>query len=111
MLNALPQFIPIQSGQSSFIKEQGLISNLLGAVGYELKGEYVVFTEDITAALVITSVDFQLLVMDLDHYADHDILPINPDMAAAVVQEVALLLMQTPQTDKKVDSTIEETRK
>lgn len=109
MLEALKQFVPVQAGQSSFIKEQGLISNLLGIVGYEQRDGYVVFTEDIASTCPF--VDFQLVVMDFDKYTEYDLLPLTADQAAAVVQEVALLLMQTPNTDKRVDSTVEETQK
>ena len=106
MLTALTQYIPIQSGQAAFIKEQGLISNLLGIVGYEKRDGWLVFTEDIT--LTTPNVDMQLVVMDFDKYSDYDLLPLSADQAAAVVQEVAALLLQTPNTDKKVDSVNEQ---
>lgn len=106
MLNALTQFIPVQQGQSAYIKEQKLINNLMGLVGYEISGDgYVIFTEDITASC--PAVDMQLVVMDFDHYSDFDLLPMTADMAAEVVQAVSLMLLQAPQTDLKVDSITE----
>lgn len=111
MLTALCQYIPLQPGQTSFIKEQGLISNMLGTPCYESFGDgFLLFTEDLTASGV-NAVDIQLVVMDFDKYSDFDLLPLTAEQAGQVVQEVALLLLQTPNTDKKVDSTITEPQK
>jgi hypothetical protein len=110
MLTALNQYIPLQSGQAAFLIQQNLINNLLGVVGYEVRDGYVVFTEDITnpSGDNVNAVDMQLVVMDMDHYGDYDILPLPADMAAQVVAEVVALLMPTPQTDNRVDSMAEE---
>lgn len=108
MLDALCQFIPLQAGQAAFIKEQNLINNLGGTVGYEVRDGYVIFTEDITKAKKVYHVDMQLVVMDLDHYGDFDLLPLPADMAAQIIQEVYQLLMGTPPADKRVDSKAEE---
>ena len=108
MLTSLNQFIPIQQGQSFYIKEQSLINNLMGLVGYEQTGNgYILFTEDITAALGINSVDIQLVVLDFDRYDDYDLLPLPADMAAEVIQTVVALLLQTPPENLKVDSTMD----
>lgn len=110
MLTSLNQYIPLQNGQAAFIKEQNLINDLLGSVGYELRDGHVVFTEDITDVdgVNINSVDMQLVVSDLDNYGDYDILPLPSDMAAQIITEVAALLMPTPPPDLKVDSRAEE---
>lgn len=110
MFTSLTQYIPLQNGQSSFIKEQNLINNLLGMVGYEVRDGYVVFTEDITdeAGQNKNSVDMQLVTMDFDHYGDFDLLPLTADMAAQVVAEVVSFLMPTPMPDTRVDSKTEE---
>jgi hypothetical protein len=110
MLTALDQYIPLQNGQASFIKEQNLINDLLGVVGYEVRDGFVVFTEDITNPdeLNVNAVDMQLVVMDIGKYGDYDILPLTADMAAQVVAEVVSLLMPTPYPDKRVDSMSEE---
>jgi len=110
MLTALTQYIPLQNGQSNFIKEQNLINDLLGVVGYEVRDGAVVFTEDITdpAGLNINSVDMQLVVLDMDKYADYDILPLPADMAGEIIAGVVSLLMPTPPTDERVDSRTEE---
>lgn len=110
MLTSLPQYIPLQNGQPAFIKEQNLINDLLGEVGYEVRDGYVVFTEDITDANGenVNSVDMQLVVADLDNYGDYDLLPLPSDMAAQIVTEVVALLMPTPSPDLRVDSRAEE---
>jgi hypothetical protein len=110
MLTSLRQYIPLQNGQAAFIKEQNLINDLLGEVGYEVRDGYVVFTEDITSAQGenVNAVDMQLVVADLDNYGDYDLLPLSSDMAAQIITEVVALLMPTPQPDKRVDSMAEE---
>ena len=110
MLTALPQYIPLQSGQAQLILAQNLINNLLGVVGYEVKDGYVIFTEDITNphGQNVAAVDMQLVVLDYDHYSDYDILPLTSDMAAQVVSEVVALILQTPPNDKRVDDITEE---
>ena len=110
MLTSLTQYIPLQNGQANFIKEQNLINDLLGVVGYEVRDGMVVFTEDITDVngLNVNSVDMQLVVLDMDKYGDYDILPIPADMAAEIIAGVVSLLMPTPPTDNRVDSITEE---
>jgi hypothetical protein len=106
MLTSLEQYIPLQNGQAAFIKEQNLINNLLGVVGYEVRDGYVVFTEDITdpSGQNVNAVDMQIVVMDFEKYGDFDLLPLTADMAAQVVAEVVSLMMPTPPTDGRVDS-------
>lgn len=110
MLTSPDQYIPLQNGQAAFIKQQNLINNLLGVVGYEVRDGYVVFTENITdvSGQNVNAVDMQLVVMDFDKYGDYDLLPLPADMAAQVVSEVVSLLMPTPMPDKRVDSLTEE---
>lgn len=107
-LDALCEYIPLQPGQSAFVKEQNLINNLLDTVGYELRDGYAVFTEDLTKEKQVFYVDMQLIVMDFDHYGEYDLLPLTADMAGQIVQEVYQQLMQTPPPDKRVDPKTEE---
>lgn len=110
MLTALRQYIPLQNGQDLFLKEQNLINNLGGLIGYTPRDGMVVFTEDITNVNGenVNAVDIQLVVADLDKYSDYDLLPLPADMAGQIVAEVVSLLMPTPQNDLKVDSLSEE---
>ena len=109
-MTTLPQYIPLQNGQAAFFKEQNLISNLLGTVGYEVRDGYVIFTEDITdpQGKNVQAVDMQLVVMDFDKYDDYDLLPLSADMAADIIKQTAALLMQTPPPDNRVDALTEE---
>ena len=112
MLDALDQFIPMPSGQSYFLKAQtGLVNNLLGGVGYDVKDGYAIFTEDITATKNIQFVDMQLVVMDASKYSDFDILPLPADMAAKVIMDCFTALKNQLPPDKKVDSVSEENYK
>jgi hypothetical protein len=98
--------IPLGSGQFAYVAAQNLINELLGQVGYEIADGWVIFAEDLTARTVpVTAVFMRLVVADFDHYADYDMLPMSADMAADVVTEVAQMLLQTPEPDKRVDST------
>ena len=102
-MNALDQYIPIQSGQSYLLKTQSnLINSLLGQVGYEVRDGYVIFTEDIIAVRGTTQVDMQLVVMDAGKYGDFDILPLPADMAAKVVMDAYNILKQQLPSDKTV---------
>lgn len=102
------EFIPIPPGQAAFIKKQNLINDLFGQVGYEIRGEYLYFTENIIRTKNVTEVDMRLVVMDFDRYDDYDILPLSPDMAEDIIQRTFNLLMGTPVPDKRVDSKSEE---
>ncbi len=110
MLTALEQYIPLQNGQAAFIASQNLINNLLGTVGYEVRENFIVFTEDITdpEGENVNAVDMQLVVLDMDKYSDYDLLPLTSDQAAEVVAEVVSLLMPSPPRDGRVDSMSEE---
>lgn len=109
-MQSLTQFIPIQQGQTFYLKEQSLINDLMGLVGYEQTGNgYILFTDDITAKLGINAVDIQLIILDFDRYDDFDLLPLPADMAAEVIQTVTALLLQTPAENLKVDSTTDGT--
>lgn len=106
-MQALTQYIPLQAGQAAFIKEQNLINNLLGVVGYEVRDGAVIFTDDLTAQNIYY-VDMQLVVLDMSHYTEFDILPLPADMAAEVIADVMKLLLTTPAQDTRVDSKTEE---
>jgi hypothetical protein len=96
-------FIPLQGGQMSLIEGQKLLSNLLGHVGYEVKGNEVVFHKDIIAD-GINSVDMTLVVADIGSYGDYDILPISSDMEMQVVEDLVKQFAPTPEANKASDN-------
>lgn len=101
------EFIPLQMGQSNLLKSQLMINDLLGQVGYEVRGLDVYFTKDITKPSG-TSVNMELSIMDISNYGDYDILPISPEMEWEVVQEVFKMYMAEPIADKVVSATSKE---
>lgn len=81
------QFIPLQAGQSTLLRADKMLNNLLGQIGYELKGNKVVFTKDITL-LDIDTVTMELAVMDISQYDTDDILPIPSDFEAELIEQL-----------------------
>jgi hypothetical protein len=82
-------FIPIPMGQSGFIGSQRGMSDLLGQVGYEVRGKEIIYNVDLPAASpAVTAVDMQLVVMDINKYNDFETLPINADMEGLVIEMV-----------------------
>lgn len=99
------EFIPLQMGQWSLLQSQPLLNNLLGQVGRETYGEYVLFTKDITIPGETVTVDMRLVIMDIALYGDYDLLPLIPEMEWQIKQEVVKLYSGESIADKLVDST------
>jgi hypothetical protein len=95
-------FIPLQPGQWALVKNQRLLGDLGGLVGYEIRGNRLIFTEDLPGQ-DIEEVMVRLLVNDFDSYSDTDMLPIPADMEMTVIEEVLKLLGVWQPSDKKVD--------
>lgn len=108
MLQALPEYIPIEPGYAAHLKTQKLINDVLGNVCRETLDGWVVFSEDITSTQGVNFVDMKLVVMDFEHYGDYDILPIPADIAADIIKDVLAVLMPTPPPDKRVDPIAEQ---
>lgn len=89
MVNYYDEYIPIPNGQMGMVQKQRLMSDLLGQTGYEVRGKELIFTRDLTAlSPTVTGVDVQLVVMDMSKYSDYELLPINADMEAQVIDTV-----------------------
>ena len=101
------EFIPLQMGQSNLIKSQLMINDLLGQIGYEVRGLDIYFTKDISTRQG-TSVNVELAIMDISNYGDYDVLPIPPEMEWEIVQEVFKMYIQEPIADKVVSATAKE---
>lgn len=80
-------FIPIQPGQWAMIKNQRLLGELSGLVGYEVNGKNVVFTQNLVGQGV-TEVMIKLLVVDFSQLSETDLLPIPADMEMQVLRKV-----------------------
>lgn len=104
------EFIPMQLGEASLIRSQGLVSALSGSVGYEVAGLDVIFTEDLTTPNVNTYVTIRLVILDFTQYSDYDPLPLPPEMEWPIKQEVYKLYMNEEIPDKLVDPGVKEGR-
>lgn len=102
------EFIPLQLGEASLIRSQGLVSQLSGATGYEVSGLDVIFTADLTVPNVDTFVTVRLVVLDMNLYSDYDPLPLPPEMEYQIKQEVYKLYMNEQVPDKLVDPLVKE---
>ncbi len=106
------QFIPVQIGQTNLLRSQPMINDLLGQVGYEVLGETVVFTKDLTDSGTTTyTVDMRLAILDMDNYDDYTMLPIPPDYEWDIIKEVYAMYSTQPIPDKLVDATTKEEMK
>tara|TARA_Y100001937_G_scaffold49027_2_gene68342 strand:- start:9971 stop:10666 length:696 start_codon:yes stop_codon:yes gene_type:complete len=59
-------------------------------VGYYVQGKSIHFTKDITQSALgsVTAVDLYLLVSDMSKFTDTEILPVNPEVEAEVIDDV-----------------------
>ncbi len=85
-------FIPLQPSQASLLKGQDLISDILGQTGYEVYGNSIITTKDITIGGT-NKLWFRLVVMDINSYDDYTDLPIPADMGEQIVMEVYKLFV------------------
>lgn len=102
------EFIPLQMGQGSLIKSQPMINDLLGQVGFEIFGEKVSFTKDITDGQNEVVVTIRLVVMDITLYDDYDLLPVPPELEWDIKLEVLKLYGAEGLADRLVDATSAE---
>lgn len=104
------EFIPLQMGQGALLKSQPLINDLMGQVGYEVFGNEVVFTKDLTSIYPYVRVAMRLAIMDISQYGDYDVLPVPPELEFEIIQQVYKLYISSPTPDKLVDSTAKENK-
>lgn len=102
------EFIPLQMGQSTLIKSQAMINDILGQVGRETQGGYVVFTKNLLSLNANQTVDMKLVVMDINQYDDYDPLPVMPEMEWDIITQVYKMYSSQPIPDKIVSPTSKE---
>lgn len=106
------EFIPIQMGQINLLRSQPMINDLSGQVGYEVLGDRIVFTKDLTkAGTESATVDMRLAVMDMEQYDDYTMLPLPPEWEWDIIKEVYAMYSTQPIPDKVVDATTAELMK
>ncbi len=100
------EYIPVQSGQLSIIKKEGLVNELLGDTCYEPYNTKVVFKTDIYTA-GITTLFMRLAVLDISQYSDFDILPIPSSMEDDVAKSVFKTMGAQIPTDRIDDPLVD----
>lgn len=91
-------FIPVQLGQGALLKPDKLLNELLGNIWYEVRGNTIVFSKDITL-LGISLINMYLVVLDISLYSDTDVLPIPPSMEEEIIEKAfAKFASITPET-------------
>jgi hypothetical protein len=80
-------FVPLLPTQRVLLKSQPLINDLLGLIGYEVKGNVIEYTKDLTL-FGMNKVNMLLVVMDMERYSETDILPIPADYQETIVDEL-----------------------
>jgi hypothetical protein len=104
-------FIPVPPGQFAMYQKESLLADVLGQIGYELKGKTVVFTKDITAtAPAVTSVDVEMIVLDMSKYDDYELLPLTADQENDIVNDAYKFFAAQMPPDKIVDPSTEPTK-
>lgn len=99
-------FIPFEAGQLQMIDEEAYISDILGQVGYEIRGKHIVYNKDYTTGDEFTRMNevyMLLAVKDLSLYGDWDLLPIPSSMEADVIMATFRLLSGQNTQNKVVD--------
>ena len=104
------ELIPLQMGQFGLLKSQAMISDLLGAVGYECFGNDLIFTKDLKQLFPEIKLAMRLVIMDISQYGDFDLLPVLPEQEWLIKQEVVKMYSQEPIPDKLVDSSAKENK-
>jgi len=102
------EFIPLQMGQANLLKSQAMINDLMGQIGYEVFGNDIVFTKDITRLYPDETLTMRLVVLDMSQYDDYDMLPVPPEYEWDIITEVYKLYSSQPIPTKVVDATAKE---
>ena len=97
-------FIPVRLGQYALLSKQPLINDLLDQVGYEVDGNRLITTKDITIDGT-TEIFIKLVVLDLEQYDDNTPLPLPADYEDLLVQSLIKHFMPEPKAMKIVDPT------
>lgn len=106
--NARCEYFPIPAGQWFMIKDEKLISDLFGDIGYENYGTDILFTKDLTTMEApVTKVCVRMAIVDVSKLSDYDLLPIPADLEADVIRETYNILAGKKEKLNKVDPSSE----
>jgi len=102
------EFIPLQMGQANLLKSQPMINDLLGQIGFEVFGNEVVYTKDLTQLFQGEKVAMRLAILDPSQYGEYDPLPLPPEYEWDIINELVKVYSQQPTPDKISDATSDE---
>lgn len=98
--NIHDQFVPLDSGQWSLIKDfDPLVSNgkILGNYTYYIDGKNVMFPTNIFSA--VPKIMVRLVISDISLLGDFDLLPMPADYADQVIKNVLSILGVVPKVE------------
>ncbi len=99
-------FIPASAAEMEYVVSQRLIGDVLPVYLYKPRGKDIIYNKDLTAqSPAITSVTIELVVSDFSKFSDYELLPINADMEAQVIETVIKMFLTQPQQPSIIDST------
>ena len=110
MISPFDHFIPVEMGQFTMIRGLRMISDCLDNVGYEVYGNDIVFTRDITNDPTPVYCSVRLVILDISQYGDYDPLPLPADMEWEIKKQVLALYISEGASDKLVDSSVSESK-
>lgn len=85
-------FIPLQKGQQSLLRTDGLLSDMLGQVTYQPSNKELLFSKDLLLedCPVVT---VELCVLDISEYSETQELPIPADFEQIIIDDIVAALM------------------
>lgn len=96
-------FIPMMAGQNNLLRGQPMISDLLDQVGYEVYGDKIYLSKDLTMESV-TTIHVRLIVLDINQYDDYTNLPIPADYEEQIIMDLVKQFAPVTPGEKIVDS-------
>jgi hypothetical protein len=97
-------FIPCSAAEMEMIASQRLMNDILPVFAYKVRGKDLIYNKDLTAqSPAVTTVSIELVVMDYSKFTEWDILPINADMEAQVIDIVVKQFLGTEQVANQVN--------
>jgi hypothetical protein len=99
-------FIPATSAEMEYVSSQRLIGDVLPVYLYKIRGKDLIYNKDLTAqSPAVTSVTIELVVMDYSKFTDYELLPINADIEAQVIEIVYKQFLPNQPQPNIVEST------
>lgn len=103
------QFIPMTQEAFILVKNERLISDLFGYIGFKREGFDLIFNRDLTTLPVpVNTIEAKLLVLDMDKLDIYDPLPLAADMEMQVIEtvftQIATRLMASSKSTDILDS-------